>query len=54
MAHGAGVQIELQFDRLLFYPNAIEMYRQGETTGSNQPNRKLADGFWEMKTDRTA
>ena len=54
MAHGAGVQIELQFDRLPFYPNAIEMYRQGQTTGSNQPNRKLADGFWEMKTDRTA
>jgi selenide,water dikinase len=24
------------------------MYQQGETTGSNQANRKLADGFWKM------
>jgi len=24
------------------------MYQQGETTGSNQANRKLAEGSWEM------
>ena len=47
MAKGSGVQIDLNFDRLLFYPNALQMYQKGETTGSNPPNRKLADGFWE-------
>ena len=47
MAKGSGVQIDLNFDRLLFYPNALKMYQKGETTGSNPPNRKLADGFWE-------
>ena len=46
MAKGSGVQIDLNFDRLLFYPNALQMYQKGETTGSNPPNRKLADGFW--------
>jgi selenide,water dikinase len=48
MAKGSGVQIELDYNRLTFYPNALEMYQQGETTGSNQANRKLADGFWKM------
>jgi selenide,water dikinase len=48
MAKGSGVQIELDYNRLPFYPNALEMYQQGETTGSNQANRKLADGFWKM------
>ena len=47
MAKGSGVQIDLNFDRLLFYPHALQMYQKGETTGSNPPNRKLADGFWE-------
>ena len=47
MAKGSGVQIDLNFDRLLFYPNALQMYQKGETTGSNPANRKLADGFWE-------
>lgn len=53
MAHGSGVQIELQFDRLPFYPNAVEMYRKGETTGSNLANRKLAEGFWQMTAGRS-
>ncbi len=46
MAKGSGLQIDLNFDRLLFYPHALQMYLKGETTGSNPPNRKLADGFW--------
>ena len=53
MAKGSGVQIELNYNRLPFYPNALEMYQQGETTGSNQANRKLADGFWEMVHSRS-
>ena len=53
MAKGGGVQIELDYNRLPFYPNALEMYQQGETTGSNQANRKLADGFWKMVHSRS-
>jgi selenide,water dikinase len=54
MARAASVMIELAYDRLPFYPNALQMYQKGETTGSNQPNRRLADGFWETATSRTA
>jgi selenide,water dikinase len=25
------------------------MYEKGETTGSNGPNRKAAEGFWELE-----
>ena len=46
MAKGSGVQINLSYDKLPFYPNALEMYRRGETTGSNEANRKLAEGFF--------
>jgi len=34
------------YNKLPFYPNALEMYRRGETTGSNRANRKLAEGFF--------
>ena len=46
MAKGSGVQINLFYDKLPFYPNALQMYRKGETTGSNKANRKLAEGFF--------
>jgi selenide,water dikinase len=29
------------------------MYQKGETTGSNQPNRKLVEGFWENASKRS-
>ncbi len=45
MAKGSGVQINLFCDKLSFYPNALEMYRKGETTGSNKANRRLAEGL---------
>jgi selenide,water dikinase len=48
MALGSGLRIELDFDALPFYPNAIEMYRKGETTGSNLANRKLVEGRLEF------
>jgi selenide,water dikinase len=47
MAKGSGVQINLFYDKLPFYPNALHMYRRGETTGSNKANRKLAEGLFE-------
>ncbi len=53
MAKGSGVQIELDYNRLPFYPNALKMYQQGETTGSNKANRKLAHGLWKMVQSRS-
>jgi selenide, water dikinase len=44
MAKGSGVQINLFYNNLPLYPNALDMYRKGETTGSNKANRKLAEG----------
>ncbi|MGB9441159.1 MAG: selenide, water dikinase SelD, partial [Desulfobacterales bacterium] len=54
MAKGSDVQIELDYKRLPFYPHALKMYQQGETTGSNQANQKLAEGSWEMVHVRTS
>ena len=41
MARGSGVRIDLSYSSLPFYPNAEEMYRRGQTTGSNSANREL-------------
>jgi selenide,water dikinase len=49
MARGAGVRIELDYGSFPFYPNAVEMYRKGETTGSNEANRKAVHGLWDVK-----
>lgn len=46
MAKGSKVQINLLYNKLRFYPNALDMYRRGETTGSNKANKKLAEGFF--------
>lgn len=50
MATGSGVQINLFYNKLPFYSHALEMYRRGETTGSNKANRKLSDGHLEIVT----
>jgi len=47
MAKGSGLQIDLVFDRLPIYPNALKMYQKGESTGSNKANRRLAKDLWE-------
>jgi selenide,water dikinase len=54
MAKGSGLQIDLVFDRLPLYPNALKMYQQGESTGSNNANRRLSNGFWETAKSLTA
>jgi len=53
MARGAGVQIDFYYDELPFYPNALEMYHKGQTTGSNKANRKLVKGHWEVASKKT-
>lgn len=50
LAKGSGSQINLSYKDIPFYPNALEMYMKGETTGSNKGNRKLSEGF--LKIDK--
>ncbi len=54
LAQGSNVQIDLIYENLPFYANALMMYQKGETTGSNKANRKLAAGLWEMTTNKSA
>jgi len=54
LAQGNDVRIDLIYDQLPFYPNALRMYQKGETTGSNRANRKMAEGFWEMVVNKSA
>ena len=54
LARGNDVQIELIYENLPFYPNALQMYEKGETTGSNKANRRLAEGAWDLGTQRSA
>jgi selenide,water dikinase len=54
MARGSGLKINLSYEQLTFYPNAKEMYSKGETTGSNKPNRILAEGFWKARRQLSA
>jgi selenide,water dikinase len=48
MARGSGMKITLSYGMLPFYPHALEMYRKGETTGSNAANEKLSEGHLEI------
>jgi selenide,water dikinase len=45
MATASSVSIELEFSALPSYPNSVDMYREGETTGSNGANKKLVEDF---------
>ncbi len=54
IARASNAQIDLLFDSLPQYPNALDMYRQGETTGSNKANKKLVNGFWEKAINLSA
>jgi selenide,water dikinase len=54
LARGSGVQIDLIYQNLPFYPHALRMYQKGENTGSNKGNRKLAEGAWEISSDKSA
>ena len=49
MAKGSKVRVELSYDKLPFHPHALDMYRKGETTGSNKANREIVKGLWEKK-----
>jgi selenide,water dikinase len=53
LARGGRIQIDLFFEHLPFYPNAMRMYRKGENTGSNKANRKMVSGYFEMAGSRS-
>ena len=54
MAQGCGLEINLTFDRLPVYPNALSMYQKGENTGSNKANRRLSEGYWQAAVSLAA
>lgn len=54
MASGSGVQIDISFGELPFYPHAEEMYRRGETTGSNKANRQLVEDSLQLQANLSA
>jgi len=41
VAHGSDAKIVVRYEHLPFYPGALDMYKKGETTGSNKPNRAM-------------
>lgn len=41
VAHGSSARVLINYKNLPFYPYALEMYKKGETTGSNKPNRAM-------------
>jgi len=41
VAHGCNARVVLQHAALPFYPYALDMYKKGETTGSNKANREM-------------
>ncbi len=51
LAVGSGMQINLSYNNIPLYPNALMMYRIGETTGSNKANRKLVEGSIEINVE---
>jgi selenide,water dikinase len=51
MAEASGVRMSLELAALPLYPNAAAMYRKGETTGSNEANRELLAGRFELAVE---
>ncbi len=45
VALGAKTGVVVEYEKLPFYPGALEMYEKGETTGSNKANRAMVAGY---------
>jgi selenide,water dikinase len=45
VASASGVHAVLNYDSLVFYTGALDMYKKGQTTGSNGANRALVERF---------
>jgi len=49
VALGSDLRINLHYSDLPIYPGVLEMYRKGETTGSNKENRRMTEGKMEIQ-----
>ncbi len=49
VASGSGATIILTHASLPLYPGALEMYRKGETTGSNPANRQMTKEYLDIR-----
>jgi selenide,water dikinase len=43
MSAGSGCEIIIDYNKLPIYPDALDMYAKGETTGSNKANQQLVE-----------
>lgn len=53
IAAGSGTKIRLDYSKLPIYPHALEMYRKGESTGSNLANRAMVHDHLTIDTALT-
>jgi selenide,water dikinase len=49
VALGCESRVILKYSDLLLYPGVLDMYRKGETTGSNQENRRMTQKNMEIQ-----
>ena len=49
IALGSNTKVLLKYSDLPFYPGVLDMYGKGETTGSNQENRLMAQEYVEIQ-----
>ncbi len=49
MAKGSGTKIILEYGNLPFYPEAMAMYKKGESTGSNKANRLMTEKYLDLR-----
>jgi selenide,water dikinase len=47
------MQVTIDYRTLPRYPHALRMYQKGQTTGSNKANRKMSEGYLEIRTRLT-
>jgi len=49
VALGSSSKVLLNYSDLPLYPGVLDMYLKGETTGSNQPNRRMTREYMEIQ-----
>jgi selenide,water dikinase len=49
VALGSDSRVLLKYSDLPLYPGVLDMYKKGETTGSNQENRRMTQGNLEIR-----
>ncbi len=49
VALGSSSKVLLKYSDLPLYPGVLDLYRKGETTGSNQPNRRMTREYIQIQ-----